>query len=150
MQRSVLALLGAVIVCLHVSSKPSWAQTAPAKPLASGELVPFWLVIPEYPQIAQAARVQGVVTVMLAVGADGRVESTTIDRDIPLLRKAAVEAAKDSGFICRGCTGPMTYRITYDFRLVAFVEQIESGRAVITSTSATLPIAVPVTVLIDP
>ena len=125
------------------------AQTPPAARPAGAELVPFWLVIPAYPQIAQSARVQGVVIVALTVGPDGRVESATFERSIPLLSYGVMEAAKDSGFICRGCTGPMAYRITYDFRLVDSVEQIESARAVITPTSATLPNFVQPRVLVD-
>ena len=78
--------------------------------------------------------------VALIVGADGRVESTTIERDVPLLTKGAVEAARDSGFICRRCTGPMAYRLTYDFRLADSIEEVEAARAVISSTSGTLPI----------
>ena len=85
------------------------AQTAPAAPAAGGELVPFWLVLPTIRQIAQAARVQGVVVVALTVGPDGRVESATIERDIPLLSNDVLKLARDSGFICRGCTGPMPY-----------------------------------------
>ena len=117
------------------------AQTAPAAaPPAGGELVPFWLVIPAYPQIAQATRVQGIVVVALTVGPDGRVESTTLERDIPLLSKRAVDAARDSGFICRGCTGPMAYRLTYHFQFADSIEQAEAVRAVITPTSAMLPV----------
>jgi TonB family protein len=97
-------------------------------------------VRPAYPPIARAARVQGVVIVALTVGADGRVESTTIERDIPLLSRGAVEAAKDSGFICRDCTGPMTYRLKYDFRLADSIEEVEAARAAVTSTSGTLPV----------
>jgi TonB family protein len=135
-RRQLLVALGAVAVSVVASATPMSAQTAPAAPA----LVPFWLVPPTYPEIARRARVTGVVVVALMVGADGRVESTTIERDIPLLSRAAVEAAKDSGFICRGCTGPMTYRLEYHFRLLDAIEEIEKARAVITSTSGTLPV----------
>ena len=142
MQRSARALLGAVIVCLHASSAVLWAQAAPAKTVAGGELVPFWLVTPAYPPIAQAARVQGVVIVALTVAADGRVQSATIERDVPLLSHDVLKIARDSGFICRGCTGPMAYRIEYHFQIAESLEQAEAARAVITSTSAMLPIVV--------
>jgi TonB family protein len=137
MRRSVPALLG-VLVCLHASATSLWAQTTLAPPAAGAELVPFWLVIPTYPPIAQAARVHGVVIVALTVGADGRVESTTIERDIPLLSNAVLKIARDSGFICRGCTGSMPYRLEYRFQFADSPEQREAARAVITSTSATL------------
>ena len=146
MVRAVLA----AALCVATTSTQLEAQTAPATRPAGGELVPFWLVIPAYPQIAKSARVQGIVVVTLTVGADGRVESVTFERSIPLLRQGVIEAATESGFICRGCTGPMVYRITYDFRLVESVEQIDSARAAITSTSATLPNFVQVRVLVDP
>jgi TonB family protein len=138
MRRSVPALLGALLVCLHASATSLWAQTTLAPPAAGGELVPFWLVVPPYPQIARAAHVQGVVVVALTVAPDGRVESATIERDIPLLSKAVLEVARDSGFICRGCIGPMPYRLEYHFQFADFPEQQEAARAVITSTSATL------------
>lgn len=112
------------------------AQTAPASPA----LVPFWLVVPAYPPLAQSARVQGVVIVALTVGIDGRVDSATVERDIPLLSRGALAAAMDSGFICRGCTGPMTYRVEYQFQFADSEEEAEAARAVITSTSATLPV----------
>ena len=137
MRRSVPALLGALLVCLHASSTPSWAQTAPK---ARGELVPFWLVIPAYPPIAQAARSRGVVVVALTVAADGRVQSAAIEQDVPLLSHDVLACARDSGFICRGCTGPMTYRLEYHFQFADSLEQAEAMRAVITSTSATLPV----------
>jgi TonB family protein len=144
-QRSALALLGAVVVCLHASSPSLWAQARPASPAAPpaaspavGELVPFWLMIPAYPQIAQAARFRGVVVVALTVAADGRVQSATIEQDVPLLSHDVLACARGSGFICRGCTGPMPYRLEYHFQFADSPEQREAARAVITSTSAAL------------
>jgi TonB family protein len=117
-----------------------------------GELVPFWLVRPAYPPIARSAFVQGVVIVALTVAADGRVQSAVIERDIPLLSQVAVEAARDSGFICRGCTGPMTYRLTYAFAAVDVtggldgspnsIQELEAARTEVTPTAATLHVLV--------
>jgi len=136
MHRRRLVALGAVALCAFSSAPTMWAQTTPAAP----ELVPFWLVRPAYPPIARAARVQGVVIVALTVGTDGRVESASIERDVPLLSRGALAAAMDSGFICRDCTGPMTYRLKYDFWFADSIEEVEAARAVVTSTSGTLPV----------
>jgi TonB family protein len=133
-------LLWAVIVCVVASPTPMRAQTTAAAPIAGGELVPFWLVTPAYPPIAQAARVQGVVIVALTVAADGRVQSATIERGVPLLSHDVLAAARDSGFICRGCTGTMPYRLEYHFQFADSMEQAEAVRAVINSTWARLPI----------
>ena len=138
--RPLLVAVEAAALCLVVSSTRVQAQAAPATRAAGGELVPFWLVIPEYPQIAQSARVSGVVIVAMTVNADGRVESATLERDVPLLSPKVMEAARDSGFICRGCTGKMAYRITYEFRFVDSIEQAESARGIIAPTAATLPV----------
>lgn len=80
----------------------------------------------------------GVVIVAVTVDPDGRVTSATIERDIPLLSKGAVDAARQSGFICRGCTGPMTYRLNYVFGFVNDRDDLERARAEISSESATL------------
>ena len=143
MRRQFLLALGAVAVWVVVSSTPVWAQTAPAAPASSGELVPFWLVPPAYFQIARSARVTGVVVVAMTVAPDGRVQSATIERDVPLLSNGVLALARSSGFICRGCTGPMPYRLEYHFRLLDSVEEIEAARGVITSTSAVLPVIAP-------
>jgi TonB family protein len=142
MRQRLLAAIGAVTVCLIATSTPMRAQTAPAAPAAGGELVPFWLVPPTYPHIARMARVTGVVVVALTVAPDGRIQSATIERDVPVLSNGVLALARGSGFICRGCTGPMTYRLEYHFRLLDAIE-IEKARAVITSTSAVLPVIAP-------
>jgi hypothetical protein len=96
--------------------------------------------------------VQGVVIVALTVAADGRVQSAVVERSIPLLSQVALEAARDSGFICRGCTGPMTYRLTYAFATVDgaaelegvgnSIEELEAARTDVTPTAATLHLLV--------
>jgi hypothetical protein len=49
-------------------------------------------VMPEYPDIARAARVQGVVIIEAIIGADGRVERA----------RAPLEPAARTGGACRG------------------------------------------------
>jgi hypothetical protein len=86
------------------------------------------------------ARVTGVVVVALTVAPDGRVQSATIERDVPVLSNGVLALARGSGFICRGCTGAKTYRLEYHFRLLDSLEEIEKARAVITSDSAMMPV----------
>jgi TonB family protein len=139
MRRRLLASLCALIVAVMAGSSQSWAQTAPI-PRAAGVLVPFWLMRPAYHEIARMARVTGVVVVALTVAPDGRVQSATIERDVPVLSNGVLALARSSGFICRGCTGPMTYRLEYHFRLLDTTEEIDRARAFITSDSAMLPV----------
>jgi TonB family protein len=148
---SVLATSATLGVAALASAHGS-GQAAAAPSV--GDLVPFWLVRPAYPQIARSARVQGVVTLALTVGTDGRVESTSVERDIPLLSRAAVEAARDSAFLCRGCSGPMTYRLTYVFEIVelgpADVVPVDDPRLNVSATTAVLPVVTDITTLSDP
>lgn len=52
-------------------------------------------VNPQYPQIAQAAHVEGNVVVEATVGRDGRVDAVRVVNGNPLLKaQAAVEAVK--------------------------------------------------------
>jgi TonB family protein len=51
-------------------------------------------VRPVYPDIARAARVQGVVIMEVTVGVDGKVVDTKVLRSIPLLDAAALDAVK--------------------------------------------------------
>ena len=51
-------------------------------------------VVPEYPPIARAARIQGIVILEVVVGVDGRVTRVRVLRSVPQLDEAAVEAAK--------------------------------------------------------
>jgi TonB family protein len=144
-------LTAAVLFTVCAASAGAQARSQPlpavaaqvASPSASvGEVVPFWLVRPAYPPIARSAFVQGVVIVALTVAPDGRVQSAVVERDIPLLSQVALEAARDSGFTCRGCTGPMTYRLTYAFELADSIEELEAASAEVTPAAATLRVRV--------
>ncbi|HMD34692.1 MAG TPA: energy transducer TonB, partial [Vicinamibacterales bacterium] len=55
-------------------------------------------VRPEYPAMAQSARVQGVVIVEATIGVDGTVTDAKILRSIPLLDAAALDAVKQWTF----------------------------------------------------
>ena len=51
-------------------------------------------VAPVYPDVAQAARVQGIVIIEAVIGPDGSVTDTTILRSVPLLDEAALTAVR--------------------------------------------------------
>ena len=49
-------------------------------------------VVPQYPELARSARIEGAVKVMVAVAANGRPTSTKVVGGHPVLAKAAVDA----------------------------------------------------------
>ena len=51
-------------------------------------------VQPVYPQIAQSARVSGVVILEATIGVDGKVKDVKVLRSIPLLDQAAIDAVR--------------------------------------------------------
>jgi protein TonB len=51
-------------------------------------------VQPTYPQIAQSARVSGVVILEATIGVDGKVKDVKVLRSIPLLDQAAIDAVR--------------------------------------------------------
>lgn len=51
-------------------------------------------VRPVYPDAARTAGVRGLVVVSFSVGADGTVSGAAIERSVPLLDQAALEAVR--------------------------------------------------------
>jgi TonB family protein len=49
-------------------------------------------VVPQYPELARSARIEGAVKVMVAVAPNGRPTSTKVVGGHPVLAKAAVDA----------------------------------------------------------
>jgi protein TonB len=49
---------------------------------------------PEYPAVAKAARIQGIVVLQAVISKDGTVESLQVLEGPPLLQQAAVDAVK--------------------------------------------------------
>jgi protein TonB len=77
-------------------------------------------VRPVYPQIAQSARVQGVVIIEATIGADGRVKDARVLRSIPLLDQAALDAVKQWQFtptLLNGVPVPVIMTVTVNFTL---------------------------------
>ena len=72
-----------------------------------------------YPPIAQSAAVRGDVVVKVVVRPDGSVASAAVESGAPLLREAALKAAQQAEYECRGCTDPGTpYSLVFAFRIV--------------------------------
>ena len=75
---------------------------------------------PVYPQAARAVRAAGPVVVQISVNEFGQVTSATAVTGHPLLRQAAVDAAKQAQFaptITSGRPSKVTGTITYNFVL---------------------------------
>lgn len=75
---------------------------------------------PQYPAIAQSARVQGIVIIEAVIGADGRVQDARILRSIPLLDDAALDAVRQWEYtptLLNGLPVPVVMTVTVNFRL---------------------------------
>ena len=55
-------------------------------------------VKPVYPQIAQTAKVQGIVIIEATIGKDGSVKDAKVLRSVPLLDQAALDAVRQWKF----------------------------------------------------
>jgi protein TonB len=77
-------------------------------------------VAPTYPQIAQAARVQGIVILEATIGADGQVLNARVLRSVPLLDQAALDAVQQWQFtptLLNGVPVPVVMTVTVSFVL---------------------------------
>jgi protein TonB len=97
----------------------------PAPPLIPGRFpsssagpVVIKRVDPQWPAAAQAAGVQGMVVVELAVAADGTVRDARVLRSVPLLDEAALAAARQWRFAPAGPEGrtdPVMFTAVFGF-----------------------------------
>jgi len=55
-------------------------------------------IAPIYPELAKKAGLEGMVTVSVLIGTDGRVEQVKVLKSIPMLDEAAISAAKQYEF----------------------------------------------------
>jgi protein TonB len=77
-------------------------------------------VPPVYPEIAQRARVEGLVILDAVIGSDGRVRDVRVLRSVPLLDRAAVDAVRQWVFsptLLNGTPVEVAMTITVQFRL---------------------------------
>lgn len=75
---------------------------------------------PMYPQLALAARVQGIVIIEATIGVDGRVANARVLRSIPLLDQAALEAVRQWEYVpttLNGVPVPVIMSVTVTFQL---------------------------------
>jgi len=75
---------------------------------------------PVYPQIAQTAKVQGVVIIEATIGPSGKVQDARVLRPIPLLDQAALDAVRQweySPTLLNGVPVPVIMTVTVNFTL---------------------------------
>ena len=77
-------------------------------------------VPPQYPPIAQSARVQGVVIIEATISTTGKVQDARVLRSIPLLDAAALDAVRQWEFsptLLNGVPVPVIMTVTVQFTL---------------------------------
>jgi protein TonB len=77
-------------------------------------------VRPVYPDMAQAAKIQGVVIIEATIAEDGRIVGACVLRSIPLLDEAALEAVNQWEFtptLLNGMAVPVVMTVTVNFTL---------------------------------
>lgn len=75
---------------------------------------------PEYPEIARAARIQGVVILEVMIGEDGAVREARVLRPVPMLDQAALDAVlqwKYTPTLLNGQPVPIVMTVTVTFSL---------------------------------
>jgi protein TonB len=78
-------------------------------------------VAPEYPKLAEAARIGGLVILEALVGEDGRVKTVTVLRGRPLLDEAAIAAVRQWRYkplLLNGQTQEFYLTVTLSFNIV--------------------------------
>jgi TonB family protein len=102
---------------------PLQERPAPAPLRVGGDIRPplkVVHVVPVYPALAAAARVQGSVVLDCVIDEDGRVASVTVLRSQPLLEAAAVVAVRQWRYrptLLNGVRVSVLLTVTVDFRL---------------------------------
>jgi TonB family protein len=119
-----------------VFSSAAWGQTpTPRGPITGGVLngKAVSKPAPAYPPVARAARASGTVVVRIVVDEEGKVTEAEAVSGHPLLRQAAVQAAKHARFSPTFLSGQpvkVTGNITYNFVLAASAGLDRRGRLV--------------------
>jgi protein TonB len=75
---------------------------------------------PVYPEVAKAARIQGVVVLEATIDPAGRVDNVRVLRGIPMLNEAAMDAVKKwvySPTLLNGTPVPVIMTVTVNFTL---------------------------------
>ena len=77
-------------------------------------------VSPTYPEVARAARVQGVVILEATIGPTGAVTDVNVLRSVPLLDEAAIAAVRQWQYtptLLNGVPVPVIMTVTVNFSL---------------------------------
>jgi len=141
---SLLANGGVLTIpSMTLTAAPRTPYDTAGRPTSS--LRPIWLAQPSYPVMARAARIQGLVEVRVTVGADGSVTSTDLPSTAPLLAEAAIEAARETHFICRDCdpATSQTYSLLYEFRFADGGPWPAGPRVMITPAQSRVTVELP-------
>ncbi len=103
---------------------PPAPEPAPPPPIdTGGQIRPPMRIAgapPVYPAAARAARVEGDVFIEAVIGVDGRVQDMRLQRSIPLLDRAALDAVRSwlyTPTILNGQPVPVILTVTVRFRL---------------------------------
>jgi len=75
-------------------------------------------VKPEYPEVARAAQVEGIVILEIAVDGLGKVSDSRVLRGVPLLDQAAIDAVSQWEFeptFLNGAPVPVIMTVTVNF-----------------------------------
>jgi protein TonB len=114
-------VVGGVVGGLPEAPPPPPPPAAPVR--VGGQIKPPTKtkhVNPQYPTIAQSARVQGVVIIEAIIGPNGKVQDAKVLRSIPLLDQAALEAVKQWEFtptLLNNNPVPVIMTVTVQFTL---------------------------------
>jgi len=128
---ALLALLGVLLsIAALPQQKSNVIQLEPAVAATNLESK----VAPEYPPLARAARVQGAVSLQLAITRDGHVSDVKVIRGHALLNDAALSAVQQWRYKAHevgGIPAAVTTSVTINFALIE-PPRIPSGEAAIT------------------
>ena len=100
------------------------AAAPPSAPVRTGGTIKpptrIKYVVPDYPPIAKANKVEGVVIIEAVIGTDGRVENAKVLRGTPLLDGAALEAVRSWQYtptLLNGAPTAVIMTVTVQFHL---------------------------------
>jgi protein TonB len=117
-------LVGGFDVGQIAGDAPPPVAAAPLEPVVVGGNIKPPLrtryVMPEYPQIARSAGIQGVVIIEALIGADGKVENARVLRSKPFLDEAALAAVRGWEYtptLLNGRATPVIMTVTVNFTL---------------------------------
>lgn len=99
-----------------ISNHTVLGQTVPQQEKLKNDVTMIALFNPAYPPLARSANVVGDVKLQVGIRKDGSVASVTMLSGAPMLKDAAINSAKQSRFLCRGCEADITpYILIYSF-----------------------------------